>query len=145
MFIIIPPLLYSSHKILQFVGSSFWSGGKFVFLKIETINCYGVKKWVNDKTKFLVKVLNCFLVWKCELLKNRYLVFEIIVFKLIWSRKRHMRRISWQHQLSRAYVAADYCNLFTYFLFLLIFYVWICFTCLFSINSVNILMYSYVA
>ena len=82
MFIIILPLLYSSHKILQFVGSSFWSGGKLVFFLIETINCYGVKKGVNDKAKFPVKVLNCFLVGKFELLKNRYLVFENIVLKL---------------------------------------------------------------
>ena len=33
MFITIPPLLYSSHKILQFVGSSYWTRGKFVFFK----------------------------------------------------------------------------------------------------------------
>ena len=110
------------------------------FLKIETINCYGVKKWVNGKTKFLVKVLNYFLVWKFELLKNWYLVCENIFLKLIWSRKRHMRGILWWHQLNNVYVAADYCNLFTYFLFLLIFYVRICFTCVFPTNSVNILM-----
>ena len=68
------------------------------FLKMETINCYGVKKWVNGKTRFLEKVLNCFLVWKFVLLKNRYLAFENLVFMLIWSRKRHMWGILWQHQ-----------------------------------------------
>ena len=65
------------------------------FLKMETINCYGVKKWVNDKTRFLEKVLNCFRVWKFVLLKNRYLAFENFVFMLIWSRKRHMWGILW--------------------------------------------------
>ena len=47
MFITIPPPLYSSHKIFQFV---LWH-----------------QKWVNGKTKITGKVLNCFRVRKFEL------------------------------------------------------------------------------
>ena len=86
---------YTSTTILQsqyiaICGFIFLITWQICFLKMETINCYAIKKWVNDKIKFLVKILNCFRLWKSELSKNRYLVFENLAFKLILSRKRHM-------------------------------------------------------
>ena len=86
---------YTSTTILQsqnitICGFIFLVTWQICFLKMETINCHGVKKWVNDKTKLLVKVMNCFRVWTFELPKNRYRVFENLVFKLICLRKGHM-------------------------------------------------------
>ena len=68
---------YTSTTILQWQNITvcvfiFLVTWQMCFLKLETVNCYGVKKQANDKTKFLVKVLNCFHVWKYELLKKRY-------------------------------------------------------------------------
>ena len=94
MFIIIPPLLYSTHKILQFVGWSFWSGGKF-FLKNQDYKLLWRQKmseWQNQVSCEILELFPCLKIW---VIKKSVFVFENIVFKLIWSHKRHMRGILW--------------------------------------------------
>ena len=54
---------YTSTTVVQsqniaICGFIFLVTWQICFLKMETINCYGVRKWVNEKDKFLVKILN---------------------------------------------------------------------------------------
>ena len=69
------------------VANLFFKNGDYKLLW-----CQKMSQW---KRQISCENLESFRVWKFELLKNRYLLFENLVFKLIWSRKRHMWGILW--------------------------------------------------